>query len=298
MDLVSDPALVEKVAEKFVAKLALTDYHLRTGFIGTPLLLPALSRIGRDDLAYKMLLHKDYPSWGYEVAGGATTMWERWNSITPDGSFGSVDMNSFNHYAYGAVGDWMFQNIGGLSAIEPGYKRSRIAPAPGGNLTKGSGRLKTVYDLLSSRWSSHEDAFDLKVTVPVNTIAEVHVDQDPLGGHRGWPTGRRRQRCPVPPDGGRGCRVRGRLGVLQLRRQHRPRQPRRRESSVIWWRALTLRARRRRAGGRGRSRPLSKPPGPPTWQVMRKVRTNMWTGPGHFWATSVTGPPSRSATEH
>ncbi|WP_371573231.1 family 78 glycoside hydrolase catalytic domain [Streptomyces sp. NBC_01314] len=175
MDLVSDPALVEKVGEKFVAKLALTDNHLRTGFIGTPLLLPALSKIGRDDLAYKMLLHKDYPSWGYEVANGATTMWERWNSIMPNGDFGPVDMNSFNHYAYGAVGDWMFQNIGGLSAIEPGYKRSRIAPMPGGNLTKGSGSLATVYGPLSSKWSTRNGTLDLKVSVPVNTVAEVHV---------------------------------------------------------------------------------------------------------------------------
>ncbi|WP_213089954.1 family 78 glycoside hydrolase catalytic domain [Streptomyces umbrinus] len=175
MNLVSDPALVEKAGEKFVAKLTLTDYHLRTGFIGTPLLLPALSRIGRDDLAYRMLLHKDYPSWGYEVANGATTMWERWNSIMPNGDFGPVDMNSFNHYAYGAVGDWMFQNIGGLSATEPGYKRSRIAPVPGGNLTKGAGSLKTVYGPLSSKWSTHKGALDLKVTVPVNTVAEVHV---------------------------------------------------------------------------------------------------------------------------
>ncbi|ANS69697.1 rhamnosidase [Streptomyces lincolnensis] len=175
MDLVTEPALVEKAGEKFVAKLALTDHHLRTGFIGTPLLLPALSRIGRDDLAYKTLLHKDYPSWGYEVANGATTMWERWNSIMPNGDFGPGDMNSFNHYAYGAVGDWMFQNLGGLSAIEPGYKRSRIAPVPGGNLTEGSGSLKTVYGLLSSKWSSRDGAFDLKVTVPVNTVAEVHV---------------------------------------------------------------------------------------------------------------------------
>ncbi|WP_198536385.1 family 78 glycoside hydrolase catalytic domain [Streptomyces resistomycificus] len=181
MDLVSDPALIEKVGEKFVAKLALTDYHLRTGFIGTPLLLPALSRIGRDDLAYKMLLHKDYPSWGYEVASGATTMWERWNSIMPNGDFGPVDMNSFNHYAYGAVGDWMFQNIGGLSAIEPGYKRSRIAPTPGGNLTQGSGSLKTVYGLLSSKWSTRNGALDLEVTVPVNTVAEVHVPSKTRG---------------------------------------------------------------------------------------------------------------------
>ncbi|MEU9227944.1 family 78 glycoside hydrolase catalytic domain [Streptomyces massasporeus] len=178
MDLVADPALVGKVGEKFVAKLALTDHHLRTGFIGTPLLLPALSRIGRDDLAYKMLLHKDYPSWGYEIEKGGTTMWERWNSIMPDGEFGPVDMNSFNHYAYGAVGDWMFQHIGGLSAIEPGYQRSRIAPVPGGNLTRGSGSLHTVHGLLSSRWTDRDGVFTLKVTVPVNTVAEVHVPAD------------------------------------------------------------------------------------------------------------------------
>jgi alpha-L-rhamnosidase len=167
--------LVAKVGEKFVAKLALTDYHLRTGFIGTPLLLPALSAIGRADLAYKMLLHTDYPSWGYEVVNGATTMWERWNSIMPDGSFGPVDMNSFNHYAYGAVGDWMFQNIGGLTALTAGYKRSRIAPAIGGGLTEGSGRLQTVYGLLSSAWSTLNGDLQLKVTVPVNTVAEVHI---------------------------------------------------------------------------------------------------------------------------
>ncbi|MEU6472657.1 glycoside hydrolase family 78 protein [Streptomyces massasporeus] len=181
MDLVADPALVGKVGEKFVAKLALTDYHLRTGFIGTPLLLPALSRVGRDDLAYRMLLHKDYPSWGYEIEKGGTTMWERWNSIMPDGEFGPVDMNSFNHYAYGAVGDWMFQNIGGLSPIEPGYKRSRIAPVPGGNLTRGSGSLHTVHGLLSSRWTNRDGVFTLKVTVPVNTVAEVHVPADARG---------------------------------------------------------------------------------------------------------------------
>jgi alpha-L-rhamnosidase len=178
MGLVADPALVPKVGTKFVAKLAQTDYHLRTGFIGTPLLLPALSAVGRDDLAYTMLLHKDYPSWGYEVASGATTMWERWNSIMPDGSFGPVDMNSFNHYAYGAVGNWMFQNIGGLSAIEPGYRRSRIAPAIGGGLTSGSGRLETVYGVLSSAWTHAAGALELKVTVPVNTVAEVHVPAD------------------------------------------------------------------------------------------------------------------------
>ncbi len=192
MGLVADPGLVAKVGEKFVAKLALTGYHLRTGFIGTPLLLPALSAIGRDDLAYRMLLQKDYPSWGYEVVNGATTMWERWNSIMPDGSFGPVDMNSFNHYAYGAVGDWMFQHIGGLTARTPGYQRSRIAPAIGGGLTTGSGRLTTVYGALSSTWSTAGGGLRLTVTVPVNTVAEVHVPADSRSAvtESGRPAGR------------------------------------------------------------------------------------------------------------
>ncbi|MDZ5619720.1 family 78 glycoside hydrolase catalytic domain [Nocardioides bizhenqiangii] len=174
MDLVPDD-LRDEVGARFVAKLAASDNHLTTGFLGTPWLLPALSSIDRDDLAYTLLMHEDYPSWGYEVAKGATTMWERWNSIMPDGSFGDVSMNSFNHYAYGAVGDWMYENVGGIAADEPGYKRSRIAPKVGGGLTHGAGELKTVYGLLASSWQQTGDGIAMQVTVPVNTTAEVHV---------------------------------------------------------------------------------------------------------------------------
>lgn len=173
MDLVDDPALRELVGERYVAKLARTDFHLSTGFLGTPWLLPALSSIGRDDLAYRMLLQKDYPSWGYEVEMGATTMWERWNSIMPDGSFGDVSMNSFNHYAYGAVGDWMYQNIGGISAVEPGYRVSRIAPVVGGGLTHGAGSKDSVYGPVTTDWTQDGADFSLQVQVPVNTTAQV-----------------------------------------------------------------------------------------------------------------------------
>ncbi|WP_376741589.1 hypothetical protein [Amycolatopsis balhimycina] len=127
MDLVTDPALKAKAGEKYVAKPRATT-HLETGFIGTPWLLPALTNIGRDDLAYTLLSKKDYPSWGYEIGKGATTVWERWNSIQPDGTFGPVDMNSFNHYAYGAVADWMHQYIGGIRIKEAGYRKSVIEP--------------------------------------------------------------------------------------------------------------------------------------------------------------------------
>lgn len=173
MNMVADPALREKVAAKFVAKLAANDNHLTTGFLGTPWLLPALSSIGRDDLAYEMLLLKDYPSWGYEIEQGATTMWERWNSIMPDGSFGPVEMNSFNHYAYGAVGDWMYQNIGGITAAEAGYKKSRIAPVVGGGLTHGAGDFASVYGDVATDWTTTDGDLSLAVDVPVNTTADV-----------------------------------------------------------------------------------------------------------------------------
>ncbi|TYL49820.1 Bacterial alpha-L-rhamnosidase [Nocardioides sp. BGMRC 2183] len=173
MDMITDEELRTKAGERFVAKLAASDNHLTTGFLGTPWLLPALSSIDRDDLAYTMLLHQDYPSWGYEVANGATTMWERWNSIMPDGSFGDVSMNSFNHYAYGAVGDWMYQNIGAISALQPGYKTSRIAPNVGGGLDHASGSLESVYGEIATEWSAEGDDLDLHVEVPVNTTAEV-----------------------------------------------------------------------------------------------------------------------------
>ena len=168
----------EAVGGRFVAKLAASDNHLTTGFLGTPWLLPALSEIGRDDLAYTMLTHEDYPSWGYEVVNGATTMWERWNSIKPDGSFGDVGMNSFNHYAYGAVGDWMYRNVGGIAPLEAGYKSSRIAPVVGGGLDHAGGTLRSVYGDIATSWQAHQDDFDLQVEVPVNTTAQVVLPAD------------------------------------------------------------------------------------------------------------------------
>ena len=176
MDLLPDPAKRAKTAEKFVAKLAADHHHLRTGFLGTPWLLPSLSSIGRDDLAFRLLLNETYPSWGFPISMGATTMWERWNSIRADGEFGPVDMNSFNHYAYGAVGDWMFGNIGGLQMMEAGYKKTRIAPLAGhGGLAAARTVQKTSYGTLASDWTHEGGKFTLAVEVPVNTTAEVVI---------------------------------------------------------------------------------------------------------------------------
>jgi alpha-L-rhamnosidase len=176
MDLIADPAQRAQTAAKFVEKLAADNFHLKTGFLGTPWLVPALSRIGRDDLAMRLLLNEDYPSWGFEVRMGATTMWERWNTIRADGEFGPVDMNSFNHYAYGAVGDWMFGHLGGVQIVEAGYKHARIAPLiRAGGLENARCRVRTPYGLLACEWSVAADRLTLTVDVPVNTTAEIVV---------------------------------------------------------------------------------------------------------------------------
>jgi alpha-L-rhamnosidase len=174
MDMIADPAQRAQTAAKFIAKLAADNNHLRTGFLGTPWLLPALSKIGRDDLAMRLLLNEDYPSWGFPISMGATTMWERWNSIQPSGEFGPVDMNSFNHYAYGAVGDWMFGNLGGIQALEPAYKAARIAPLIGyGGLTSASATQQTAFGKLATEWSTTAESMVLKVEIPANTTARV-----------------------------------------------------------------------------------------------------------------------------
>jgi alpha-L-rhamnosidase len=176
MDLIAAPAERSQTAGKFIEKLAADNYHLKTGFLGTPWLLPALTRIGRDDLAMRLLLNEDYPSWGFEIRMGATTMWERWNSIRADGQFGPVDMNSFNHYAYGAVGDWMFEHLGGLQIEEPGYKKARIAPLIGyGGLNHARCSLLTPYGPLACEWKLADDKLALAVTIPANTTAEVVI---------------------------------------------------------------------------------------------------------------------------
>lgn len=176
MHLITDPHEREQTAAKFVAKLAADDFHLKTGFLGTPWLLPALTSIGRDDLAMRLLDNEDYPSWGFEVRMGATTMWERWNSIRPDGTFGPASMNSFNHYAYGAVGDWMFQHLGGLQALAPGFKKARIAPLiRRSGLTYARCSQLTPYGLLSCNWKLVDGTLTLTATVPANTTAEIVV---------------------------------------------------------------------------------------------------------------------------
>jgi alpha-L-rhamnosidase len=148
-------------------------WHLSTGFVGTPLIAPVLSRFGHTDAAYRILNQQTYPGWIYSILQGATTMWERWNSYTKADGFGPVGMNSFNHYAYGAIGQWMYANVGGLDTAEAGYKKLRIAPEPGGGLTHASSKLATMFGHAESSWSIADGQIKLTVVVPPNTTAEV-----------------------------------------------------------------------------------------------------------------------------
>lgn len=151
--------------------------HLTTGFLGTPYLCEVLSRFGFTDQAYNLLQREQYPSWLYPVKMGATTIWERWDGQKPDSSFQTPGMNSFNHYAYGAIGDWMYRTMVGLDTYEdgPGYKHIRVKPLPGGSFTHASARMDTYYGTVAAGWKKEAGNFLLEVQVPANTRASVFV---------------------------------------------------------------------------------------------------------------------------
>ncbi|HSR60979.1 MAG TPA: family 78 glycoside hydrolase catalytic domain, partial [Robiginitalea sp.] len=167
--------LRQQAADRLVENIESYGYHLTTGFLGTPYLAHVLSRYGHADVAYRLLMQQSYPSWLYPVTMGATTIWERWDGIKPDGSFQVPSMNSYNHYAYGAIGDWMYQHVAGIQALEdgPGYRHFRIAPTPGAGLEHAGGQLQTYYGEISSSWAFENGKYVLRVQVPVNTQAEL-----------------------------------------------------------------------------------------------------------------------------
>ncbi len=149
--------------------------HLTTGFLGTPHLLNVLSRFGYLDEAYRLLNRTEFPSWLYPVTKGATTIWERWDGIRPDGSFQNAAMNSFNHYAYGAVGEWMYSVVAGINIDPnaPGYQHIVIKPQPGGGLTRARASHASPYGEVSVSWQWMGNTFDLQVEIPPNSTATV-----------------------------------------------------------------------------------------------------------------------------
>jgi alpha-L-rhamnosidase len=178
------PAELRAEAARRLATEVRTRGHLTTGFVGTPYLCHVLTRYAALDLAYQLLNRQEYPSWLYPVKQGATTIWERWDGQKPDGSFQSPGMNSFNHYAYGAIGEWMYRVVAGLELdpAEPGYKHVLVQPQPGGGLTSAEARLETLYGEAASGWSLDGRKRTVMATVPPNAHGTVRLPAATLAG--------------------------------------------------------------------------------------------------------------------
>lgn len=158
--------------------------RLKTGFVGTPHLLYALSENGYADAAYDLLLQEAYPSWLYEVNHGATTIWEHWDGKKEDGSFWSTDMNSFNHYAYGAVADWLYSVAGGIRPVEsaPGFARAVIAPVPSARIQGFEAEYRSAHGTILSKWTNTREGVRYEITTPVSaeiTIQGKHWQVNP-----------------------------------------------------------------------------------------------------------------------
>lgn len=175
-DLVPE-AYRTRVVEMLKKRLDDQKIHLDTGFVGTPLLLPALTRHGLHDYAVTLLLNEDYPSWLYEVSMGATTIWERWNSVMPDGLVSDTGMNSMNHYSYGSVVEWIYRSLAGLNPVEagPGFRKAVIAPMP----EKRFDHIRCAYDSASGRyevsWQREGEQIRYRIRIPFGCEAEVKL---------------------------------------------------------------------------------------------------------------------------
>lgn len=166
----------DMAAQELVRDIKRREVHLATGFVGTPYLLSVLEKHGHLDVAYQLLEQETFPSWLFPIKNGATTIWERWDGWTPDKGFQDVGMNSFNHYAYGAVGAWMYQVVAGLDLDPkaPGYEHIIFQPKPGGTLTWAEARLKTPRGETAIRWDLKDGQFTSSVTVPTGSRATFH----------------------------------------------------------------------------------------------------------------------------
>ncbi len=167
-ELAPDP---QAAADQLADMVTACGTKLQTGFVGTPYLLHVLSSYGHADLAYSLLLRREYPSWIYPVTKGATTIWEHWDGIMENGDFWSADMNSYNHYAYGAVADWMYGVAAGIrpDPKAPGYERAIIAPVPDARLEWFEASLDSRHGLIRSKWTREETRFAYEITTPVES---------------------------------------------------------------------------------------------------------------------------------
>jgi alpha-L-rhamnosidase len=175
-DLLPDE-LRPQVVRALVRDIESRKMHLSTGFVGTPYLPYVLTREGHLDVAYALLFQKSWPSWLYSVTQGATTIWERWDGWTHDKGFQDPGMNSFNHYAYGSIGAWLYAVVAGIDAdIEkPGFKHILLRPRPGGGLTYARAAYDSIQGRIESGWRIENDRLTWNVTVPPNTTATAYI---------------------------------------------------------------------------------------------------------------------------
>lgn len=162
--------------------------RLRTGFVGTPFLLHVLSRYGHEELAYTLLLRREYPSWLYPVTKGATTIWEHWDGIMEDGGFWSADMNSFNHYAYGSVADWIYEEAAGIRPLEPGFARVQVAPKPDRRLGWLEASIETRNGVVRSRWEYRDGGvrYEIETGMPAIVVIDGTERIMPAGNYIFW----------------------------------------------------------------------------------------------------------------
>jgi alpha-L-rhamnosidase len=173
--------LQSKAVNYLVEDIKSRKNHLSTGFLGTPYLCKVLSDNGRADVAYDLLFQETYPSWLYPVKMGATTIWERWDGIKVDSSFQDVGMNSFNHYAYGAIGDWMYRVVAGIEMGKTGYKHILIQPQPTPRLSFAKAHFESNYGRIESNWEQKNGKMRLNVRIPPNTTATITLPNAKMG---------------------------------------------------------------------------------------------------------------------
>ncbi|WP_344821489.1 glycoside hydrolase family 78 protein [Actinocorallia longicatena] len=178
--LITGDAQRARAGRRLVELVRANGHRIATGFVGTPLVCDALTSAGALDDAFRLLLQTECPSWLYAVVQGGTTVWERWDSVLPDGRINPGDMTSFNHYALGGVADWIHQTVAGLRPAAPGYRKVTIAPRPGGGLAHAATSHRTPYGVVDVRWERVREVFELKVTLPPGVTATVS-----LPGHEG-----------------------------------------------------------------------------------------------------------------
>ena len=174
-----EPEEADRAATHLLADIERRGGRLSTGFVGTKELMNALSRLGRHDVAYRLLLSEEFPSWGFTIRQGATSIWERWDGWTPERGFQDPQMNSFAHYAFGAVYEWMVATIGGIRAVEPGYRRIVIAPVLHPSLEWARVGYRSVAGGVVSEWHRSGGRLHVSVEIPANTRATVVLPMVP-----------------------------------------------------------------------------------------------------------------------